>query len=238
MTDTSPLHKLNHLALIPDGNTRWAKQQNKPVFEGYRQGMNRGIEIVRAVRELGIHTTTFWGLSTENWQHRPKGELEFLVRLFGRTLSTHLADAMKQDVKIIHLGRKDRLPKTLLRRVADAEEQTKGNERFVLNLALDYGGEDELNRAARAYAEYVAAHGSDDSITLKNFLDTAAQPYPNPDFIIRTSGEQRLSGFMPLSATYSELYFEPCYWPDFTVEKLNHAIAEYAKRQRRFGGGH
>ena len=231
-TQASPL---NHLAIIPDGNTRWAKANHKQTFEGYQLGFQRGIELARHARTLGIHTLTFWGLSTENWLNRPKLELEFIVDSALRLSNEYFADAQRDNVRIIHLGRRDRLPKRLLQRLAYIEEATFTNDAHVMNLALDYGGRDELVRAAAR----VATSGETPTYeALEAALDTAGQPYPNPDFIVRTSGETRLSGFMPWQSAYSEFYFEPAFFPDFTVDKLETAVAEYQRRQRRFGGGH
>ncbi len=236
-------HPLNHLAIIPDGNTRWAKANGRTAYEGYRAGMQQVIDLSRHVRRLGIHTLTFWGLSTENWRHRPAAELSFLVTLFIKTIDDWLEDANRDGVRIIHLGAKDRLPKRLLKRIAEAEAATRENTRYIFNLALDYGGHDELMRATQAMMADVAA-GRVTAEELNNpeayagYLDTQGQPYPNPDFIVRTSGEVRTSGLMPWQSTYAELYFEPCLFPDFTPDKLDAAIAQYHQRQRRFGGGH
>ncbi len=225
-------NQLNHLAIIPDGNTRWAKANNRSPFDGYLEGKARFLELVKHTRKLGIHTTTFWGLSTENWRHRPKLELDFLVRTFIETVDAWVMEAQEQDVKIIHLGNKTRLPKKMLDKLIQAEQATKDNKTFVTNLALDYGGHDEIMRAIeRRQADPTPG-------LLEDYLDTAGQVYPNPDFIIRTSGEIRLSGFMPWQSAYSEFYFEPVLFPDFTPEKLDVALAEFHHRHRRFGGGH
>jgi len=244
--------KLKHLAIIPDGNTRWAKSNNLPVFEGYKKGMKRVVEISRHSRKLGIHTLTMWGLSTENWQHRPKLELEFLIKLFMKTIDDYIKDAKQEDVKIIHLGKKDRLPKNLIHKVTRAEDETKNNRSHVLNIALDYGGHDEIIRtvtkivtdiqtkeiSVEDLSKETEKEGKMRKTVFSSYLDTGDQPNPFPDFIIRTSGEMRLSGFFPWQSVYSELHFEPCFFPDFTPEKLDNAIKIFNKRKRRFGGGH
>jgi undecaprenyl diphosphate synthase len=211
------------------------------------------VELTRHVRTLGIHTLTFWGLSTENWRHRPAAELNFLIDLFSKSIDRYIEDAQKEGVRFIHLGNKTRLPKKFLNKLARAEEETKQNQNCVLNLALDYGGHDELIRATRKIIDDAKAGELDpaklaDPVGENNtkvpatvyseYLDTAGQPHPFPDFIIRTSGEVRLSGLMPWQAVYAELYFEPSLFPDFTTDKLDAAIDEYYKRQRRYGGGH
>lgn len=250
MTQTdNPLH---HLAIIPDGNTRWSNARKLPAFLGYQEGTKRVVELTRYARKLGIHTLTFWGLSTENWINRPKQELDFLVILFQKTIDEHLKDAMENGVKIVHLGSKDRLPKSLMDKINNAEEKTKDNDKYILNLALDYGGHDELNRAmAKAQKDInegkitfadlsteVKKIGKQTWTKFATYLDNGNQPYPFPDFIIRTSGEVRLSGFMPWQSAYSEFYFEPSFFPDFSPEKLDAAIEIFHTRKRNFGGGH
>jgi undecaprenyl diphosphate synthase len=247
---TAQAHALNHLAIIPDGNTRWAAANNKTAFGGYKLGLQRVVELARHSRKLGIHTLTFWGLSTENWQHRSKAELSFLVRIFERAIDEHVEEARLDGVRIIHLGNKTRLPKRLLKKIAEAEETTRNNKKHILNLALDYGGHDEIVRATRRMLEdtlsgrlepeELAEQESEDEgkVGYENYLDTAGQPYPSPDYIIRTSGEQRLSGFMPWQAIYAELYFIKDFFPDFTIDKLEEAVKVYATRHRRFGAGH
>ncbi len=246
-------NQLHHLAIIPDGNTRWAKAKKLPEIVGYQRGLDRVVELTRHVRTLGIHTLTFWGLSTENWAHRPKNELEFLVVIFSRAIDEHVKDALDNGVRIVHLGRKDRLPKKLIDKISAAEEKTAINTKYFLNIALDYGGHDELIRATQKIIADVAAgklnpsqldeviRNLDDKQKVtrySQYLDNGDQPYPFPDFIIRTSGEIRLSGFMPWQSTYSEFYFEPAFFPDLSPAKLEAAIEVFKQRQRRFGGGH
>ena len=245
----------HHVAIVPDGNTRWAEANGLSPFEGYRQGAQRGLDIMRHSREVGVHTLTFWGLSTENWRNRPEGELAFLVELFGGMVEQYLEEAMQHDVRVIHLGSKDNLPQSLMDKVENAVEKTKNHSSHILNLALDYGGHDEILRAlASVWADlqsgkvkledlHATAPGFNEEakvvpIVFSQYLDTKDQPHPFPDFIIRTSGEQRTSGFMPWQAVYAELYFEPDFWPDFTPEKFDEALVAYSGRKRRFGGGH
>jgi undecaprenyl diphosphate synthase len=232
------LHIPTHLALICDGNRRWARDRGLPSMEGHRRGLAKTRRIADYSRELGIHTLTFWGFSTENW-NRSKIEINYLMKIFNGAIDDWLEDAMRQNVRIVHLGRKDHLPKALLNKLAQAEAKTRENTAHVLNIALDYGGEDEAMRAVQKMlenaksleeAKKLAAHG------LEPWLDTADQPYPRPELIIRTSGEQRLSGFMPLQASYAEYYFTPVNLPDFGDEQLLDALREFTARDRRFGG--
>jgi undecaprenyl diphosphate synthase len=224
-----------HLAIIPDGNRRWAKNHNLPSFEGHRRGFDTAIKIARAARKLGIHTLTLWGFSTENW-NRSGRERQYLFELFIKMTDKYLKEAKKDEVKIIHLGRKDRLPEKLIKKITKAESQTKDNKQYVLNLAIDYGGQDEIIRATKKYCQYLKTNLSAQKQTFPDFLDTANQPHPYPDLIIRTSGEKRLSGFLLWQSSYSELYFEKNHFPDFTSQKLEKAVKEYGNRKRRFGG--
>lgn len=228
----------NHLALICDGNRRWAREHNLPSIEGHRRGMERAVQLAEFSRKLGIHTLTLWGFSTENWT-RSTVEINALMKIFNRVLDDRIEDALQNHVRIVHLGRKDHLPSGLLKKLRQAEEKTRHNTKHVLNIALDYGGEDEAMRAVQKMlenaksleeAKKMAAQG------LEPWLDTADQPYPRPELIIRTSGEQRLSGFMPLQSSYAEYYFTPVNLPDFGEEQLLEALREFSRRDRRFGG--
>ena len=219
-----------HIAIIPDGNRRWAKERSLSTFEGHKKGYQVGIEVARACRQFGIHTLTFWGFSTENWQ-RSKEEVAYLMRIYEMFIDQHLAEAKRDGVRIIHLGRKDRLPKRLIEKLKKAEKETVGNTKHIFNLALDYGGRDEIVRAINKWH-------SKEKITedeFAKFLDTAGQPYPYPDLIIRTSGEKRLSGFLPWQGEYAELYFFKKHFPDLTPADIKKAILEYSRRERRFG---
>lgn len=232
-------NSLNHVAVIPDGNRRWAKAQGRFSLDGHLEGTKRAVEISRKARELGIHTLTFWGLSTENFTSRAGRELNYLMRLFADVFDTYLKDALADGVRLIHLGRKDRLPDFLIKRIADTEEKTKNFDKYVLNIGLDYGGQDEIIRATKALAKDVSAGRiSTEAIneeTYKNYLDTRGQLHPFPDLVIRTSGEMRTSGLLPFQIAYSELYFEPAFFPDFGAEKFSQALNNYRDRQRNFG---
>jgi undecaprenyl diphosphate synthase len=236
-----------HIAIIPDGNRRWAKDKGLPSFAGHKKGFDVALKIGRYARNIGIHTLTLWGFSTENW-NRSKLEIDYLMNIFVEMISKNLKEAKESETKIYHLGRKDRLPKTLVTKLREAEEETKQYTKHVFNIALDYGGHDEILRAV----EKILVRSKNESIDLfntigtyqqkypyyefKKYLDTRDQPHPYPDLIIRTSGEQRLSGYMSWQSAYAENYFETDHFPDFSPEKLQKAIDWYLGRNRRFGG--
>ncbi len=236
-----------HVAIIPDGNRRWAKDHHLPSLMGHRRGFDRAVEIGRTARDMGIHTLTLWGFSTENW-NRSRSEVNYLMGIFESMFDKHLEEAKKNETRIYHLGRKDRLPKSLLQKITEAEQETRSFTRHVFNIALDYGGHDEILRAiVKAVADskgkaedYFQSRGKYHDkypyYAFKDHLDTGDQPYPYPDLIIRTSGEYRLSGYLLWQSAYSELYFEKVHFPDFTPDRFKRAILEYSNRKRRFGG--
>lgn len=242
--------ELNHMAFIPDGNRRWARENKKDYLYAYRLGADRAKAAINEANSIGIHTVTFWGLSTENWLNRTPEELECLVEIFVGLANEYIEEASEHGVKVVHLGRKDRLPQRLLESLDEVVRVTEQNTEHVLNLALDYGGHDESERASKKIAQAVLAGeldwdeldmtvGQSGSLPIHKyaeFLDTAHQPYPFLDFVVRTSGEQRLSGFMPYQSAYAELHFEPDYWPDFDPVHFEEAVEEFYGRQRRFGG--
>jgi len=225
----------NHIAVICDGNGRWARSRGLPVSLGHEAGAKALKELVRNCRDLGIHTLTVWGFSTENW-NRPKKEVMHIMNLVKKTILETLDEAKRDGVRFIHLGRKDRLPHDVLSLITKAEEETKNNTKHVFNLALDYGGRDEILRAVK---NIIKDRVSVDSLTEEKFasyLDTKDQQYPYPDLFIRTSGELRTSGYLPWQLTYAEFYFEEGHLPDINIEKLKAAILDYSRRRRRFGG--
>jgi len=224
----------NHIAIIPDGNRRWAKAHNLPSLEGHRRGFDVGIKIGKKIRSLGIHTMTMWAFSTENWD-RSKEEVSYLMKMYEIFVDKNLKNAMKEKIRIIHLGRKDRIPKKLLEKIKNSEEKTKNFKDYILNIALDYGGRDEAIRAIKKMSnnKFLISNLSEENFG--QFLDTANQPYPNPDLIIRTSGEQRTSGLMIWQAAYAEYIFLQKHFPDLTDEDIEKAVEEYSRRQRRYG---
>ena len=224
----------NHIAIIPDGNRRWAREHGLPTLEGHRKGFNVGVKIARYIRSLGIHTLTVWAFSTENF-NRTQEEVSYLMRLYEKMLDKFLSEALKDNVRIIHLGRKDRIPKSLLKKIENVEQKTRDNTKYILNIALDYGGRDEVLRAIKKIGNWKLEIGNLTEENFPKFLDTAGQPYPDPDLIIRTSGEMRTSGLMIWQAAYSEYYFLDKHFPDLTEKDIDNALEEFAKRQRRFG---
>lgn len=225
----------NHLAIICDGNRRWARARDLPVFRGHQAGFNITPEIAKTCRDLGIHTLTFWAFSTENWD-RSKEEITFLMKKYEDFISQHLKDAKKDEVKIVHLGRKDRLPKTLVGKIIQAEEETKNNQKYILNIALDYGGKDEILRATQKIIKEGLSPEKIEEKTYRSYLDTGNQPYPYPDMLIRPSGEQRTSSMFAWQGAYTELYWLPDHFPAMTPEKLREAVIDFSRRRRRFGG--
>lgn len=226
--------KINHLAIIPDGNRRWARERNLPTFYGHKKGLDQSIKLARKARELGIKVLTFWAFSTENWQ-RSKKEVNYLMQLFKVMIDRNIKEAIKEEIRIIHLGRKDRLATSLLKKIKEAEEKTKKFSRYFLAIALDYGGQDEILRAIKHIKEEKIDISDLNIANFNQVLDSRDLPFPYPDLVIRTSGEIRTSGFMIWQAAYSEWFFTPKYFPDFTPDDLQECIREYEKRQRRFG---
>lgn len=225
----------NHIAIVPDGNRRWARARGLPTLQGHKKGFDNAVGLCRACREWGIHTVTLWGFSTENWD-RSKEEVSYLMKIYERLIKKTLKEALREDVRIYHLGRKDRLPQSLMKKIADAVEKTKNNKKHIMNIALDHGGQDDIIRATQQMIEDNIKPYEVTKDIFDKYLDTQGQPYPYVDLIIRTSGEQRTSGFLLWQATYAETYWEQDHFPDFTPQKLEEAILDYSRRRRRFGG--
>lgn len=224
----------DHIAIIPDGNRRWARARGLHVLQGHKKGSDRAVELARAARNWGVHTVTLWGFSTENWD-RKKKEISHLMKLYGKLIDDCLKEAKKEKVRIVHLGRKDRLPKALLKKITQAEEETKNNDKYIMNIALDYGGHDDIIRAVQGMIKDKVEAENVNKELIEKYLDTKGQPYPYVDLMIRTSGEQRTSGFLLWQSEYNEFYWENDHFPDFTPEKLKEAILDYSRRRRRFG---
>jgi undecaprenyl diphosphate synthase len=226
-----------HIAIIMDGNGRWAAERGLPRAEGHRQGVESVRRTVEASLELGVTHLTLFSFSSENWA-RPKQEINDLFGLLRRFVRRDLADLHKNGVKIRVIGTRVGLAADLLRLIDDAIELTKDNTALNLTIAFNYGARDEIARAARRIAEDVAsgviASAEVTPERLGTYLDTA--DLPDPDLLIRTSGELRLSNFLLWQLAYSEFVFIDAYWPDFSREQLEAAIAEYQRRSRRFGG--
>lgn len=225
----------DHIAIILDGNRRWARSRGLHTLQGHKAGFDAGMKIAKASRSWGVHTFTVWGFSTENWD-REETEIKYLQNLFRSMVKIIEKEAMKDDIRFIHLGRKDRLPKDLVDYIVALEEKTKNNKKHTFNVALDYGGHDEILRATKKIIDAGISSSKLDEKTFASYLDTKDQPYPNVDLFIRTSGEQRTSGFLPWQLNYAEYYWEVDHLPDMTPEKLWNIILDYSRRRRRFGG--
>jgi len=224
----------NHIALIPDGNRRWARARGLHTLKGHRAGFERAIELARSARDMGVHTVTLWGFSTENWDRTP-AEVNYLMKLYVRLLDDYIKEAHYDKVKLVHIGRKDRIPGFLLKKIRQAEEETKKYSKYIANLAIDYGGHDEIVRAVKHMITDQVSPSSVDKKLFESYLDTHDQPYPYVDLLIRSSGEQRTSGLLLWQMEYAEMYWEESHFPDFTPEKLREAILDYSRRRRRFG---
>jgi undecaprenyl diphosphate synthase len=225
----------DHIAMILDGNRRWARCRGLAPWEGHKAGYEAIKKVAKAARQMGVHTFTIWAFSTENWS-RPKEEIDAILDLLRRGLKEFLKEAKRDKIRLVHLGRKDRFPKDVAELIAKVEAETAHFDKNILNLALDYGGRDEILRAVKAIvSDGVPAEKIDEEL-FASYLDTKNQPYPYPDLFIRTSGEQRTSGYLPWQMVYAEYYFEREHLPDFTPEKLRDAVLDYSRRRRRFGG--
>jgi len=224
----------NHVAIIPDGNRRWAREKGLPTFEGHKRGYQQGIEIGKKARKMGIRVLTFWAFSTENWQ-RTKQEVNYLMNIYKTLVDQYLKEALAEKIRVIHLGRKDKIDRKLREKIINAEEKTKKFDKYYLAIALDYGGRSEILRAFQKISNFQFPISKLNENNFNQFLDTKNLPFPNPDLIIRTSGEQRLSGFLLWQSEYAELMFVDKYFPDFTADDFENCVKKYMIRQRRFG---
>ena len=220
------------VAIIMDGNGRWASARGLPVAEGHREGARALRRTVEAAIDLGIGSLAVYAFSTENWS-RPADEVAAIMELLDETIERELPDLAKQGVRTRFFGRRDRVPEALQEKMAGLEAETAGNDRLHLWIAFDYGGRAELVEAARRLLEDGVAPGAVDEDALAARL--FAPELPDPDLVIRTSGEQRLSNFLLWQSAYAELVFADTLWPDFGAEPLRAALDEYASRARRFG---
>ncbi len=225
-----------HVAIIMDGNGRWAELRGKERCEGHAAGVEPVRASLRAAARHGVKFLTLYAFSTENWG-RPAAEVDALMELFCQSVVNEAPELIRQGVRVRMIGERNRFSEKVQKALAEIEKQTENGKTLTLILALNYSSRSEITRAVRRIAEKVAAREiTPDQIletTLAENLDTA--PYPDPDLIIRTSGEQRLSNFLLWQASYAELWFPEVLWPDFTEELFDQAIDEYARRDRRFG---
>lgn len=226
-----------HIAIVCDGNRRWARSKNLPPFMGHKQAVDSIMEpLIDHAAERGVSYLTFWIFSTENWD-RDKEEVEGLMNLFRMFFDKKIKLLNKKGVRFKMIGDITRFAPDIQERIKRGIADTKDNTRITVTLAMNYGGRDELTRAVKQIATQVKTGTLEpEKITQETIatnLDTAG--IPDPDFMIRTSGEQRLSGYLPWQLEYAELYFPKFAFPEFTPEKLDEALAEFEKRQRRFG---
>ncbi len=245
MAMTDPLPSLadgafevpRHVAIIMDGNGRWAAARGLPRGEGHRRGVEAVRRTVRAASDLGIQIVTIFSFSSENWS-RPRSEILDLMGLLRRFIRHDLAELHRSGVRVRIIGDQDSLEPDIRRLLQEAEDLTRANTQLTLVVAFNYGARQEIARAARRLAAEVKAGRLDPAEISADALSARldAPDLPAPDLIIRTSGEQRLSNFLLWQAAYSELVFIPTYWPDFDRAQLEAAIAEFRQRERRFGG--
>lgn len=227
----------NHVAIIMDGNGRWARQRGLPRVAGHREGVLRAREAAELAARRGLKVLSLYAFSTENWR-RPKDEVSFIMRLFEESVRREIPALTRNNILFRASGRLDELPAGVQAAIGDAVEATSGNSGLVLNIAVNYGGRAELVDAARALARAVQAGELSpeqiDEAELSRHLYTAG--LPDPDLLIRPSGEMRLSNFFLWQAAYSELYVTKALWPDFRATEFEEALAAYKGRERRFGG--
>ena len=224
-----------HVAIIMDGNGRWATERGWPRLVGHRRGAERVKQIVRACPDLGVDWLTIYAFSTENWK-RSTEEVLGLMKIFRRYIEREAVGMAGEGVRMRFIGGRERLDARLQELMASIEARTAGNTRLNLTVAINYGGRDELVRAANRLAGKVAAGeiGTATEADLAGCMDTAG--HPDPDLVIRTSGETRTSNFLPWQAAYSEYEFTPTLWPDFTPRHLSDILDRFGLRDRRFGG--
>jgi undecaprenyl diphosphate synthase len=228
-----PLAKIPaHVGIIMDGNGRWARQRGQPRIAGHRAGVENIRRVLQACTRFGIKHMTIYAFSTENWG-RPPAEVQALLGVLAQSLRKEVRELHKNGARLRHLGRIDRLPTLLQEGVLDAIELTKNNDRIVLNIAFDYGGRAEIVKAVQEIIRQGIPADEVTEDTISQHLYTAGQP--DPDIIIRTAGEMRLSNFLLWQAEYTEYYSTPTYWPDFNEDELYKALLAFNKRERRYG---
>lgn len=221
-----------HIAIIMDGNGRWARKRGLPRLAGHRAGTENLRQIIEACVEFGVKYLTIYAFSTENWG-RPADEVEGLMNIFDDVFDRELQELHRQGAQLRHVGRLDGVRPAFIKKIQNGVELTKNNDKLILNVAFNYGGRDEILHVIQ---EMIDAGLDSEDVTMdriEEFLFTKGSP--DPDLVIRTSGEMRTSNFLIWQAAYSEWCFPECYWPDFNRERLIEAIVEYSERDRRFG---
>ncbi|MDP2965314.1 MAG: isoprenyl transferase [Pelolinea sp.] len=222
-----------HIAIIMDGNGRWAAARHLPRMAGHREGTENLRRVITACVEFGIEYLTIYAFSTENWK-RPKDEVSGLMQIMADALEKEVGELNKQGVRINHIGRLEKLDVPLRQGIINAVELTKNNDRLILNVAWNYGGRDEIVYAVQEIVKKGIKPEEITEVTITENLFTRG--IPDPDLVIRTSGEQRISNFLTWQSAYSEWYFTETLWPDFDKEELRKAIIDFGSRNRRFGG--
>lgn len=233
MGDLKKLNLPRHVAIVMDGNGRWANKRGKPRLFGHKQGALHARDFVEMFAACNIPYLTLYAFSTENWS-RPKSEVSGIIRLLSENLDRAVQIAHEQNIRIRHLGRLERLPPGLQKKAAAAIALTGENTGLTVNVAFNYGGRSEITDAVRTIVKNKIKADKIDETLVSGHLYTAGMP--DPDLLIRTGGEMRLSNFLIWQAAYAELYFTPVLWPDFGSEELEKALQVFSKRQRRFGG--
>ena len=233
MGDTKKSNLPRHVAIVMDGNGRWAKKRHQSRLYGHKQGALQARDFVEMFASYNIPYLTLYAFSTENWS-RPKSEVDGIIKLLSDNLDKAIEIAHGQNIRIRHLGRMDRLPPGIQKKARAAIDLTKNNGGLTVNVAFNYGGRSEIADAVRAIIKGKIKVDKVDELLVSGHLYTAGMP--DPDLLIRTGGEMRLSNFLIWQAAYAELYFTPVLWPDFGREELEKALSVFSSRQRRFGG--
>ena len=221
-----------HIAVIMDGNGRWAKKRGLPRLLGHRQGTENLRRIIKACVRAGVRYLTIYAFSTENWG-RPQDELKGLMQIFNDAFVNEISELVREGVRILHIGQREGIPADLLNKIDQAVERSEDNRRLILSVGLNYSGQNEIMHAVRKIvASSVAPEEVTESLISENLFTAGT---PDPDLVIRTSGEYRISNFLLWQSAYAEWDFPETLWPDFGVEELYASIERYAKRDRRFG---
>ncbi|KSV18807.1 UDP pyrophosphate synthase [Dehalococcoides mccartyi] len=223
----------NHIAIIMDGNGRWAERRGLSRLDGHKAGLENARQIIRHLNSLGVKYVTLYSFSTENWK-RPDTEIKGLFGLINDIMSSYIPELVENNVRLKHLGHLDKLPSVLKDKLADLLSRTSRNTGLTLCLAFDYGGRDEIIQAVKKLVKDGLAADKITENVFDGYLYTAG--IPEADLVIRTGGEMRLSNFLLWQSAYSELYFSEVMWPDFGEKEIDKAISAFNQRQRRFGG--
>jgi len=231
--EPAPLLVPLHVAIIMDGNGRWAKERRLPRLAGHRAGTENIRRVIEAFAQRGVKFLTLYAFSTENW-NRPSAEVRGILRILEEVIDKESQALHQKGVRIRHLGRQDRLPATLRRSILRALELTKNNSRITVGVAFDYGGRAEIVEAVRRILKDGLPPETVNEETISRYLYSA--DLPDPDLIIRTAGEMRISNFLLWQSAYSEYYATPAYWPDFDEKEIEKALQAYVRRDRKFGG--